>query len=88
MLNEEGRKEIVYVRYLKNSKTEWLDIFDESEESKDSKISLKYDKIKGVITYKSLRDSIVPKSRMVLPYKFTDEDKELKICKLCLFDQL
>lgn len=88
MLNEEGRKEIVYVRYLKNSKTEWLDIFDESEESKDSKISLKYDKIKGVITYKSLRDSIVPKSRMVLPYKFTDEDKELKICKFCLFDQL
>ena len=69
------------VRYLKNSKTEWLDIFDDSEESKESKISLKYDQIKGVVTYKSLRDSIVPKSRMVLPYEFVDEDKELKICK-------
>ena len=69
------------VRYLKNSKTEWLDIFDDSEESKESKISLKYDQIKGVVIYKSLRDSIVPKSRMVLPYEFVDEDKELKTCK-------
>ena len=74
-------KELLFVRYLKNSKTEWLDIFDESEETKDSKISLKYDKIKGVITYKSLRNSIVPKQRMVLPYEFVDEDRQLKICK-------
>ena len=66
---------------MKNSKTEWLDIFDDSEESKESKISLKYDQIKGVVIYKSLRDSIVPKSRMVLPYEFVDEDKELKTCK-------
>lgn len=70
---------------MKNSKTEWLDIFDDSEESKEAKISLKYDQIKGVITYKSLRDSIVPKTRMVLPYEFIDDDKELKICKILIF---
>lgn len=70
---------------MKNSKTEWLDIFDDSEESKEAKISLKYDQIKGVITYKSLRDSIVPKTRIVLPYEFIDDDKELKICKILIF---
>lgn len=77
MLKEEGRREIAYVRYLKNSKTEWIDVLDESEESKESKITLKYDRIKGVISYKSLRNSIAPKSRIVLPFEFTDEDEQL-----------
>ena len=81
MLIEEGRREIVYIRYLKNSKTEWLDVHDESEENKDSRVSFKYDQIKGVITYASLRDSIVPKTRMVLPYEFTETDDKLQICK-------
>ena len=81
VLNEEGRREIAYIRYLKNSKSEWIDIKDDSEESKDSKISLKFDKIKGVITYDSLRNCPVPKTRMVLPYEFTDEDSKLETCK-------
>jgi hypothetical protein len=81
VLNEEGRREILYVRYLKNSKSEWIDVQDDSEESKDSKVTLKYDKIKGVITYDSLRNSLVPKTRLVLPYEFTDQDDKLRICK-------
>lgn len=85
VLNEEGRNEIAYIRYLKNSKTEWIDVLDDSEESKDSKITLKYDTVKGVITYNSLRNSIAPKSRMVLPFEFTDEDKQLEECKIFRF---
>lgn len=82
VLNEEGRNEIVLIRYLKNSKLEWIDVLDESEEAKESKITLKYDKIKGVITYDSLRNCIVPKSRVVLPYEFVDRDTKLDQCKL------
>jgi hypothetical protein len=78
VLQEEGRREIVFLRYLKNSKTEWIEINSDSE---GPNVTFKYDKIKGVITYNSLRNSVVPKSRMVLPYEFVEKDKHLKIRK-------
>ena len=81
VLNEEGRKEIIFVRYLKNSKTKWIDVDNDSDGAKDTKVTLKLEKIKGVIKYDSLRNSIVPKTRFPLPYEFTDSDPKLKICK-------
>lgn len=71
----------MYIRYLKNSKAEWLDTSNDSENSKDANVTFKLDRIKGVITYDSLRESIVPKSRMVLPYEFDEKDQNLQICK-------
>jgi len=71
----------VYIRYLKNSKSEWINVIGEDEKSNDSRIVFKLDKIKGVITFNSLRNSVIPKTRMVLPYEFTEKDKKIKQCR-------
>lgn len=65
---------------MKNSKTKWIDL-KEVTESKEVKLSFKLDKVKGMVTYDSLKNSIYPKTRMALPYVYTDYDSKNKICK-------